>query len=142
MWGGENMKLQLSFFAGATGAWISYLFGGFTESLIALFVIMTIDFITGTLRAYTGGSNKSENGGLSSTVGLKGIAKKIVCILFVVIAVQIDLLLDTTYIKDGVCVALLVNELISIVENAGLMGITIPTPLKNAIDMLKNKGEE
>lgn len=133
------MKLQLGFFSGLCGAWLSYLFGGFSESLIALLVVMGIDTITGLLRAYTGGSPKSEGGGLDSTAGLKGIAKKIVCIMFVVVAVQIDLLLDTTYIKDGVCLAIFVNELISIVENAGLMGIAIPKPLKNAIDVLKDK---
>lgn len=49
--------------------------------------------------------------------------------------------LGTSYIRDAVCIAFMVNELISIIENAGIPGIPIPDTVKNAIEILKIKGE-
>ena len=62
--------------------------------------------------------------------------------LLVLISAQLDLILDTTYIRDAVCIAFSCNELISILENAGLMGIPMPAALKKAIDLLQSKGKD
>lgn len=63
-------------------------------------------------------------------------------LLLVAIGYRLDLLIDTTYIKDSVCIAFIANELISIIENAGIMGIPIPKVITNAIDVLKGKGDK
>ena len=57
----------------------------------------------------------------------------------VVVAVRIDILLGTTYIRDATCIGFCVNELLSIVENASLMGIPFPDAVKKAIDVLQKK---
>ena len=51
------------------------------------------------------------------------------------------LLIGTTYIRDAVIIGFCVNELISITENCGLMGVPLPTPIQKAIDILKSKEE-
>jgi toxin secretion/phage lysis holin len=60
---------------------------------------------------------------------------------FVLIAYRLDLAIGTTYIKDAVIIAFITNELISLIENAGLMGIELPDVLVKAIDVLQKKSE-
>lgn len=57
-------------------------------------------------------------------------------------AVRLDLLIGTSYLRDAVCIAFIVNEVISITENAGLMGVPIPAVITNAISVLKKKQTE
>lgn len=59
-------------------------------------------------------------------------------LLFVLVAYRLDLTVGSTYIRDAVIIAFIANEVISITENAGLMGIPIPTVIIKAIDVLKN----
>lgn len=63
-------------------------------------------------------------------------------LLIVFVAVRLDLLIGTNYLRDGVCIAFIVNEVISITENAGLMGVPIPAVITNAISVLKKKQTE
>ena len=69
------------------------------------------------------------------------MCRKGAILLFVLIGHRLDVAMCTTYIRDAVCIAFIANELISIVENAGLMGIPIPTVITKAIDILKGKAE-
>ena len=62
-------------------------------------------------------------------------------IVFILISYRIDLLIGVNCIRDAVVIAFSTNELISIVENAGLMGIKLPAILNNAIDVLQRKVE-
>ena len=71
-------------------------------------------------------SPKSKSGTLESRAGWKGLCRKGMVLLFVLIAVRLDLLMGTSYLRDTVCIAFIVNEAVSIVENAGLMGVPIP----------------
>ena len=57
----------------------------------------------------------------------------------VVVAVRMDILLNTNYIRDAVCISFCLNELLSIVENTSLMGIPYPPAIKKAIDVLQTK---
>ena len=57
----------------------------------------------------------------------------------VLIAVRLDLLIGTSYLRDAVCIAFITNEVVSIVENAGLMGVPLPEILKKMIDVLEKK---
>lgn len=125
---------------GAIGSTIAYAFGGWDASVITLLIFMGIDYITGIIVAGVfHKSTKSTSGALESRAGWKGLIKKAVTLLFVVIAVRLDALVGTTYIRDAVCIAFITNELLSIVENAGLMGIPIPEIITKAIDLLKSK---
>ena len=67
---------------------------------------------------------------------------KFTMLLFVLVGHRLDLAVGTSYIKDAVCIAFMANELLSLVENAGLMGVPIPAVLKNAIDILKKKTDK
>ena len=62
--------------------------------------------------------------------------------LYVLIAYRLDILIGKHYIRDAVIIAFTINELISLTENAGLMGIPMPQVIKNAIDILQKKGEK
>lgn len=128
---------------GVIGSTVSYLVGGFDAALITLCIFMVIDFLTGVIVAGVfKASSKTESGALSSKVGFKGLAKKCMILLFVLIGTQLDIVLKSHFVRDGVCIAFIANELISIVENAGLMGIVIPSPIRKALDMLTKKGED
>ena len=63
-------------------------------------------------------------------------------LLFVLVAYRLDLQLSTTYIKDAVCIAFIANELLSIIENAGLMGVPIPAMIVKAVEVLKGTPKE
>lgn len=122
---------------GVIGSTVSYLVGGFDAALLTLCIFMVIDFITGIIVAgIFKASAKTESGALSSKVGFKGLAKKCMILLFVLIGAQLDIVLQAHFVRDGVCIAFIANELISIVENAGLMGVSIPAPIQKALDML------
>ena len=110
--------------------------------LTTLLVAMGVDFVTGLVVAGVfKKSQKTPNGALESNIGWKGIAKKGVTLLIVLIAHRLDLAIGTTIIRDAVVIAFIVNEVISITENAGLMGVP-PPPIKKAIEVLKEKEEK
>lgn len=126
---------------GVTGSVIASFFGGWTASLTTLLIFMGIDYISGLVVAGVfHKSKKTENGGLESRAGFKGLIRKFMILLFVLIGYRLDVAVGASYIKDAVCIAFIANELLSIIENAGLMGIPIPAVITNAIEVLKKKG--
>ena len=128
---------------GAVGAGISTAFGGWTSAMTTLLIFMAIDYITGLMVAgIFKRSKKTENGALESRAGFKGLCRKGVMLLIVLVACRLDIELHTTYIRDAVCIAFIVNETLSITENAMLMGIPFPKALKNAIELLKAKEDD
>lgn len=127
---------------GILGSVIASLFGGWTEAMTTLLIFMGVDYITGLIAAGVfHNSPKTETGTLESRAGFKGLCRKGMILLFVLIGYRLDLAIGTSYIRDAVCIAFIANELISIVENAGLMGLPIPSVVTNAIDILKKQGE-
>ncbi len=128
---------------GIAGAAVTNLYGGRTAAMTTLLIFMGLDYITGMLvAAVWHKSSKSEGGGLESRAGWKGLIRKGVTILIVLAAYRLDLIIGTSYIKDAVIIAFCANELISLVENAGLMGIPIPEPITKAIEALKGDDEK
>lgn len=131
---------------GAAGGALSYLFGGWDTALITLLIFMATDYITGLIVAGVfHKSQKSENGALESRAGWKGLCRKGMALLIVLVACQLDKAAGINFVRDGVVIAFIANETISIIENAGLMGVPVPSVLKKAIDILKKKedaGEE
>lgn len=136
------MKNIICASVGAVGSCIVSLLGGWDSLLITLLAFMVIDYITGLVVAGVfHKSKKSNSGALESKAGFKGLLKKCVILLFVVIANRLDIILEADYFRNCICIAYISNELISIVENAGLMGIPIPQKIKQAIDILTEKGD-
>lgn len=132
----------IAMLVGVIGGVFTTLFGGWSAGMTTLVIFMAIDYIAGfTVAAVFKKSDKSENGALESRAGWKGLAKKAMTLLFVLIAYRLDLLMNTDYIKDAAVIAFCVNELISIVENAGLMGIPLPNVIKRALDILRDKAD-
>lgn len=126
---------------GIIGSAIASAFGGWTTGLTTLVIFMAIDYITGLIVAGVfHKSTKTETGTLESRAGFKGLCRKGAMLLIVLVACRLDLTLSTTYIKDAVIIAFMANEAISIIENAGLMGVPMNDTLKNAIDVLQKKG--
>ena len=127
---------------GVLGGAISSFIGGVDELLVTLLLFMLADYITGMI---VGGvfknSFKTEDGGLESRAGWKGLVRKFSTLILVVIAARLDIILDTDYIRSMVVFAFLANELLSVIENVGLMGVKIPKVLSNAISILNERGE-
>lgn len=124
------------------GAAIASLLGGWTGAMTTLVILMFIDYVTGIIVAGVfHASPKSSGGALSSAVGFKGICRKFVILLIVVVACRVDLLLDTNIIRDATCIGFCANELVSITENAGLMGIPLPRKLVEAIEVLRGDND-
>lgn len=136
------MKTTICTWIGITGSFIAGLFGGWSSGMTTLLICMGIDYMTGLIIAGVfKQSPKSENGALESRAGFKGLCRKGMVLLFVLIAYRLDLTLGTEYIRDAVVIGFISNEVISIVENAGIMGVPVPKKLRQAIDMLKDKAE-
>lgn len=127
---------------GLAGGALAQAFGGWDTGMTTLLIFMAIDYLTGLLVAGVFHSSpKSESGSLESKAGWKGLIRKGCTLLFVLIGARLDMVMGTTVVRDGVIIGFLLNEVISIVENAGLMGIPLPAALTNAIELLKNKKE-
>lgn len=136
------MKDMISTAVGVAAGVISWLTGGFDTPVLALVICMGVDYVTGLIVAGVFHSSpKTCGGGLDSQVGWKGLARKFVTLLMVVVANLADILLQLHYIRDAVIAAFCANECISILENAGLMGIRIPKVLKAALEKLGEEGE-
>lgn len=134
------MKQMICSILGIIGSAIAAIFGGWDAGLVTLLIFMGIDYISGLIVAgifHT--STKTETGALESKAGWKGLCRKGMILIFVLVAYRLDLVIGTTYIRDAVIIAFIANELISLVENAGLMGIPLPSVITKAIDILQKK---
>ena len=132
------MKQVFCTAAGILGATAAWAFGGWDTALAALLVCMGVDYISGSMVALVfHKSRKTESGSYNSTYGIQGLCKKGLTLLFVLVAVQIDRLLGTAYVRDAVCIGFCTNEIISIVENLGLAGIPMPTAVTKALEQLQ-----
>lgn len=127
---------------GALGSFIATIFGGWDTGLVTLIIFMAIDYISGLVVAGVfHNSKKTSSGTLESRAGWKGLCRKCMSLLFVLVAHRLDLAIGSNYIRDAVIIGFIANETISIVENAGLMGIPLPSVISKAIDILTNKQE-
>lgn len=125
----------------AVGSFVAGLFGGWSDGLTILCIFMVIDFITGMTAAAMGESEKSKNGGISSQAIWRGILKKLMTLVIVVVGAQLDKLTGANYIRDAVVIAYCITEVVSIIENAGLIGLPVPSIIQKVIDVLKEKND-
>ncbi|MBQ8001854.1 MAG: phage holin family protein [Clostridia bacterium] len=136
------MKTGILTGIGAIGGFIASFFGGWSTALTTLVIFMAIDYITGIIVAGVfHNSGKTKNGALESRAGWKGLCRKGTTLLIVLIAHRLDMVMGTTFVTDAVTIGYIANEAISIVENAGLMGLPIPSVITKAIEVLKKREE-
>lgn len=136
------MKNTICTAVGVVGSFIASLFGGWDAALITLIIFMGIDYLTGLIVAgvfHT--SPKTENGALESRAGWKGLCRKGVTLLVVLVACRLDVVIGSNFIRDAAIIAFIANETLSIIENAGLMGVPIPAVIVKAVEVLKKKAE-
>ena len=134
------MKYWICTALGCVGGIISWAFGGWDAAMAALLVCMGVDYLSGSIVALVfHKSTKSETGSYNSLYGIKGLFKKGLMLLFVLVAVQIDKLLGTAYVRDAVCLGFCCNEILSITENLGLAGIPLPQAVTKALEQLHRK---
>ena len=132
------MKEAICTALGVIGAGIAWAFGGWDAAMAALLVCMAVDYASGSIVALEfQKSNKSETGAYNSAYGLKGLCKKGLMLLFVLVAVQIDRLLGADYVRDAVCIGFCSNEILSIAENLGLAGVPMPQAVVKALEQLQ-----
>lgn len=124
------IKIALSFI----GSFFCKTLGCFDSLLTTLIIFITMDYITGVMKAIT-------NRKLSSEIGFKGIFKKVLIIFMVAIATALDNLLNNSGIRYLVIIFYIVNEGISIIENASKLGLPIPDKVKDTLELLKDKEE-
>ena len=134
------MKETICTVFGVAGSAVAWAFGGWDAALTALIVCMIADFVSGSLVALVFHySRKSETGRYNSAYGLKGLCKKCLMLLFVIVAVQADRLLGGDFVRDAVCIGFTANEILSIVENLGLAGVPMPQAVVKALEQLQSK---
>ena len=137
------MKNVICGIIGIVGGFFASAFGGWSAALTTLLIFMGIDYLSGLIVAGVFHSSpKSEDGTLESRAGWKGLIRKCMTLLAVLIGARLDILLGTAYIKDALVIAFCVNELLSIIENWGLMGLPMPKVMSDAVELLKAKSEE
>lgn len=128
---------------GSIGSLLSFLLGGFDSVMIALLIFMVIDFLSGLILAIVfKKSKKTESGRLSSQAGILGLTKKIFILFLVAVSTQLDIILGTTFIRDGTVIGFISMEGISIIENASLAGLPIPKVIKNALEIISMKEKD
>ena len=129
--------------AGVIGGMISQAFGGLDAALITLLIFMAVDYVSGLIVAGVfQASDKTESGSLSSIACWQGLLKKGMTLVIVLVAARLDIVLGTAFVRDAVVIAYIVNETISIIENAGLMGLPVPDAIMSAIEQLQGKNEQ
>lgn len=133
---------KIKFGTMGVGTFITYLLGGFDDTLIFLVIAMVLDYLAGIVKAWYLQQ-------MSSRIGYKGIVKKGMIFFIIIIATQLDRLsgVGAPLFRTAVCWFFIANECISILENCGEMGLPIPEKLKQALIQIKsnegvNKNEQ
>lgn len=129
----ENIAKYFKTIIAIIGTIFTWLLGAWDTALIVLITFMVLDYMTGVLRGYI---NKE----LSSDIGLKGIARKAVIFIVLIVAVSLDRLLNTgTWLfRTLICYFYIANEGLSLIENAISLGVPVPNKLKEALAQLKD----
>ena len=137
------IKESLCTSVGIVGSMIISLLGGWDVPMQALIICMIIDYLSGlAVAGIFHKSKKSENGALNSRSGLKGLCMKCMILFIIVAIVQVGKVLNVDWLRNATIIGFISNEFISIVANAGLMGMRLPKPVFKAIDILNDKEKE
>ena len=125
------------------GSFAAHALGGWDASMQVLVALMVADYITGVLvAAVWHKSTKFTSGALDSKAGFKGLLKKCMILVLVMIGVLLDQAMGTEYIRMMVVIFFIGNEGISLLENLGLMGVPYPEFLHKALEALHEQGNQ
>lgn len=115
----------------------SFVFGNMDGMFIALIALIVLDYISGVIAAI---AEKK----LSSSVGARGIAKKLFMLLIVAVAniVDINVIGEGHVLRTVTTAFYIANECISLIENAGRLGVPVPKKLMDVLEQLKNKDDK
>ena len=125
----------VSFASAVAGGVVSLLYGDVTVIMKILLCMIVIDFVSGVMKAIV---EKK----LNSEVCSKGIVKKIFILLLVAVGHMVDLAVNSNIVMTAVCFFYIANEGMSIVENAGRMGLPVPEKIKEVLEQLQDRGKE
>lgn len=125
----------------ALGGAIAGIFGGWTALMTILAAMMALDYVTGIVVAASGRSLKTDGGHLDSKVGFIGLAKKGFILAIVLVATLLDKALgaETMVFQTAATCYYIANEGISVMENAGLMGLPVPKIVRKALEQMREK---
>lgn len=125
----------------AVGAWVAQIYGGWTGAMTTLLIAVVADFISGIACGWAGKSPHTENGRLSSKVMREGMIQKVFIFVVLLLAARLDMIMNVTIWKDAACIYYIAEEGLSILENAGALGLPVPQKLRDAIEALKSDTE-
>jgi toxin secretion/phage lysis holin len=130
----DNMLVYIKWAATLVGGTITAALGGWDMALQVLVLFVVLDYATGLTAAW-------YEKKLDSSIGFRGIAKKILLFVPIAVAYALDKALGQEILRNLAIWFYVANEGLSIVENLGRAGIPIPKPLRAALEQLKRKGE-
>jgi toxin secretion/phage lysis holin len=131
----ERIDVIIKSITGGVGFFVSAMIGGFGLAFTVLVGMMLLDFVTGLM------AGTKENGARSS-VGVKGLVKKVYILLLIGAVYLLQTVVQIAeFAADGITIAFIVTEFVSIVENGGRLGVPLPQKLKNGIQILKGEGK-
>ena len=148
---GENIVRWIAAAVGVIAGW----YGGWTAGSKVLVLLMVVDYITGCACALTGHSTKTESGHFWSQVAFMGLLKKALTMAVILVAAMLDKALggstaasstgdvgtQIVMFRSAAEFFYIATEALSITENAGLMGVPIPKPLRKALEALRDKND-
>ena len=121
---------------------VAQAFGGWDAAMTTLVSFMAVDYVTGmTAAAVFHRSKKTADGTLESRAGWKGLLRKGVSLLVVLVASRLDAVIGSAFVRDAAVIGFIANEGLSILENAGLMGVPIPKAVTSAIHVLRDRAD-
>ena len=139
------MNKVLQYFSAAGSAALTFgakMLGGWDLALKVLFVVMALDFVTGLICAFCGKSDKTETHSFRSSAAFKGITKKLMMTVIVMLGTACDQMLGCEVCRLAVIAFYVAEEGLSILENAAALGVPVPQILRNQMETLKQKGEK
>lgn len=133
----DNVVDALRIAAAGIGGIATYIWGPWDALIIALVAMVIIDYITGVIKA-------AAQGKLSSAVGFRGLLKKVAIFLLVAVGVMVDRVIPATNeaVRSAVIFFYIANEGLSILENAGELGLPLPAALKKSLEKMQDKEEK
>ena len=133
----DNVVDALGIAAAGIGGIVTYIWGPWDALIVALVAMVIIDYITGVIKA-------AVQGKLSSAVGFRGLLKKVAIFLLVAVGVMVDRVIPATNeaVRSAVIFFYIANEGLSILENAGELGLPLPAALKKSLEKMQDKEEK
>lgn len=137
------MKELIKAIAGTACAAAMFLLGGWDTAIGMMFLLMALDLLTGVMTAFRHKSAHTQGGGFLSRTFFLGLTRKLTITIMIMLATTLDRALNT----QGICRLAAIgfytaNEGLSIVENAALLGVPFPEGLLNALERLRERGEQ